>query len=1028
MKKYLRIWGVLLMLLSCVTMMAEDVPYAEIIPNGRNLHYDDYSANIHVGYDTLYIKYGEPSGENVFEINCDGKTWWANDKDSLSIYCAYIYIDSSFKRLPLKTTANMFSGLLNARYVHGLQYLNTDSVKDMSGMFCRCYNLDGLRLIGDNKLNTWNVTKMDSMFAYCGIDCQYSFDDSDYRIQFSLEELDTRNVTSMNSMFRGVSLVEELDLSNFDTRKVTDMDNMFGSCSNLKTVYVGDNWTTSALTDQSAKILCDALVGSAGTRSAVRRLYPDCEVAKVDGGFDNPGLFSSHKELEPYKELYAVLDDQSTLTLYYGFAKKTDYRRVTPIARASHYNHQCYYDWARPADGSEILKTANLRKVVIDSSVREYRPKTLNSLFANFKRLESVEGLENLVTDSVVDLGLMFFQCELLKSVDLSSLNLPSVKYLYEMFYGCTSLETVGLQGLGTQDEMDLSGMFDICYNLHTIYVGTSWVPDSIKHSLAPSSSMFYGCSSLVGGAGTKCSSSNVTIEYARVDGGEDNPGYLTLDTPKPYGILSDQDSSFTMYYGYAPENVYVYAKGGHWKMNDEDLKQEDRTEITKIKIDSSFSAYRPKSLAMFFSRFVHVEAIEGMEYLVTDSVTSMWEMFFRCENLKSVDLSHFNTERLVSAYSMFRDCPSLEELDLSSFNTSSVTNMALMFMGTGLKSIDLSGFDTKNVTNMAEMFADCPNLKSVNLSGWNTENVTDMSHMFDVEEKGSELTILDLSSFDTRNLTDMAWMFSGLQNLKTIQVGPDWAVNVPVSPIYDRFMFDGCVSLVGGKGTKYDENHVGAAYAHVDGGESNPGYLTMSPNYSFTISYMIDGEVYQVDTVAYGSAIEPATPKKVGYTFVGWDTLPETMPAENVMLTALFEVNHYTITYSVNEEIYGVDTFAYGDSITLRPEPSEDDRVFSGWSGYPESMVMPAEDIVVVALFDLLTGVPSDEAGAAYVCAGDGEVSIKTDVRGYYRVCDALGRTIAQGVAEEGETRIAVPQGVCVVSLNGGIYTLFVK
>ena len=39
--------------------------------------------------------------------------------------------------------------------------------------------------------------------------------------------------------------------------------------------------------------------------------------------------------------------------------------------------------------------------------------------------------------------------------------------------------------------------------------------------------------------------------------------------------------------------------------------------------------------------------------------------------------------------------------------------------------------------------------------------------------------------------------------------------------------MFSGCTSLVGGQGTTYDADHIDAEYAHIDGGPSNPGYLT---------------------------------------------------------------------------------------------------------------------------------------------------------------------------------------------------------
>ena len=39
--------------------------------------------------------------------------------------------------------------------------------------------------------------------------------------------------------------------------------------------------------------------------------------------------------------------------------------------------------------------------------------------------------------------------------------------------------------------------------------------------------------------------------------------------------------------------------------------------------------------------------------------------------------------------------------------------------------------------------------------------------------------------------------------------------------------MFEGCDRIVGGRGTQWDPEHVDAAYAHVDGGTNNPGYLT---------------------------------------------------------------------------------------------------------------------------------------------------------------------------------------------------------
>ena len=102
-----------------------------------------------------------------------------------------------------------------------------------------------------------------------------------------------------------------------------------------------------------------------------------------------------------------------------------------------------------------------------------------------------------------------------------------------------------------------------------------------------------------------------------------------------------------------------------------------------------------------------------------------------------------------------------------------------------------------------------------------NTSNVIDMAFMFADCEK---LTSLDLSNFNTANVTNMFCMFYGCNELETIYVGDGW--NTAAVTYSDR-MFAECYNLVGGQGTTYDANHVDAAYAHIDGGPSNPGYFT---------------------------------------------------------------------------------------------------------------------------------------------------------------------------------------------------------
>ena len=205
-----------------------------------------------------------------------------------------------------------------------------------------------------------------------------------------------------------------------------------------------------------------------------------------------------------------------------------------------------------------------------------------------------------------------------------------------------------------------------------------------------------------------------------------------------------------------------------------------------------------------------------------TAKVTSMSWMFNGCYNLTSLDVSGFNTANVTNMIYMFFGCENLTSLDLSSFNTANVNNMLGMFYSCSkLTSLDLSSFNTANVINMESMFYGCNNLTSVDLSSFNTAKITSMSWMFFGCEN---LTSVDLSSFNTANVTNMKSMFKNCDELKTITVGSTWsteAVNISTD------MFTYCFKIEGGAGTTYSSSHTDASYAHIDGGTSNPGYLT---------------------------------------------------------------------------------------------------------------------------------------------------------------------------------------------------------
>ena len=108
--------------------------------------------------------------------------------------------------------------------------------------------------------------------------------------------------------------------------------------------------------------------------------------------------------------------------------------------------------------------------------------------------------------------------------------------------------------------------------------------------------------------------------------------------------------------------------------------------------------------------------------------------------------------------------------------------------------------------------------------------------------------------------------------------------------------------------------------------------------------------------TQDYGTNITaPADPTREGYTFIGWDReIPKTMPAENITVTAQWEINQYTITFDTNggSEIAPI-TQDYGTEITAPDNPTRKGYTFKGWDKeIPETM--PAENITVTAQWEI--------------------------------------------------------------------------
>ena len=112
-----------------------------------------------------------------------------------------------------------------------------------------------------------------------------------------------------------------------------------------------------------------------------------------------------------------------------------------------------------------------------------------------------------------------------------------------------------------------------------------------------------------------------------------------------------------------------------------------------------------------------------------------------------------------------------------------------------------------------------------------------------------------------------------------------------------------------------------------------------------------------QNDTIgyAYGDKLKAiAEPTRVGYTFQGWDIeLPEYMPNNDVIVTALWNINDYRYVVYTTETDSTVDLLHYGDALTTLSEPSRVGYQFLGWDR-EQPTTMPAADLTIRALWSM--------------------------------------------------------------------------
>ncbi len=185
-----------------------------------------------------------------------------------------------------------------------------------------------------------------------------------------------------------------------------------------------------------------------------------------------------------------------------------------------------------------------------------------------------------------------------------------------------------------------------------------------------------------------------------------------------------------------------------------------------------------------------------------------------------------------------------------------------------------------------------------------------------------------------------------------TVADGVSW--EAPVAVTYDSAYGSLPVPTRYGyefKGWVDENGNAVSSASTVDFTETKHLYSTWEIG-TYTITFdTAGGSAVNPVTGSYGTAVTaPAAPSKTGYTFIGWDkTVPDTIPGENITITAKWKINQYTVTFDSNGGT-AVDAITqdYGTDITAPAAPTREGYTFAGWENLPATM--PAENVTVTA------------------------------------------------------------------------------
>ena len=555
---------------------------------------------------------------------------------------------------------------------------DSSKVERVNSLFYGCSSIE--EIVFNNFVTSGNIETMNEMFQNC-INLR----------SIDLSKIDTSSVKEMEYMFSNCSSLKFLDISNFNLTNLVKTISMFEKISkleyiNLANIITSDVFNTaiSSLNKKDGLIACQTNEIISEVTNLCCPLYKEtgtCSennfiVVKYNKNVNYPygfGYNTFDRSPNKYRSEIAKIKCSEKLYLPDEALDIPANTKVEIFFNSSLVNLTKFFYYY---DDPNVENIKSISLAYFNSSLLE----SMDSAFSGCTSLESID-LTNFEAPLLTNMNNAFFHCSSLKGIDLSYINSSSITFINRIFCGCNSLKSLNLANLNLTNIKDASYAFYNLKNLQFLNILGIEVNDIFKSELFGQYGLNEEKPMAICQNEEEKMITNPNYQYICCNYDNDNNG-------------CECSNNIIIYYKNKTEYTtgFIYGSGK--------TEIETRKDITYLYADDD----------IYNITFPFNTSKNSYVKLCFKSPISSLENFFNSDeessesnNIRSIDLSHFDSSSLNNVRNIFHNCKGLVALDMSNLNFLNVDGFSTMFNNNNdLRYIAFKNVDINKKTSLS--------------------------------------------------------------------------------------------------------------------------------------------------------------------------------------------------------------------------------------------------------------------------------------------------------------------------------------